>query len=369
MTARVWPAVLLALFGAGCFAHQYRSNPRVGVVEEDPIVQMMPASKVKNVFDPKLVPADRQTDPPEPLERVLGLTAGPEPRAYPIGLLDRFEVVNDHGAGLPYLVSRCALTGVAAVYDRRVRGRPLLFENSGALWRDTLVLRDRETGTYWSAATGAALAGALAGEKLRPIPALFAHAVDWGRAFPRSLYLDLGKSTSVPLPLVLYGVSPWQGVSGEKTEDRRHEPKQLVFVVAQGDEAAAYTSEEIEKAQRIETRMGDSTVRIEWDSRLQVPRAYDAGPGGKERAIVPMYWFAVGRHFHRVRTLEEPNPAARHPDQSRRCQRGTIGFVQTAGGWIPATSSASRVAASRAAATCQRALSSERFSSIGKGSP
>jgi hypothetical protein len=36
---------------------------------------------------------------------------------------------------------------------------------------------------------------------------------------------------------------------------------------------------------------------------LEAPRAY--GPGGDERAVVPMYWFAAARNFARVRTLLE----------------------------------------------------------------
>ena len=42
----------------------------------------------------------------------------------------------------------------------------LLFEGTGAIWRDTLVFVDRETRTYWSAATGLALSGPLAGRRL-----------------------------------------------------------------------------------------------------------------------------------------------------------------------------------------------------------
>ncbi len=305
MTRRARPAVLLlAAFGGGCFAHQYRGNPRVAVADGDPIVQMKPASKFATVVEPRLVPAVRHTDPPDVLERVVGLTLASPPRAYPVGLLDRFEVVNDGMPDLPFVVTRCALAGVAAVYDRRVGGRTLLFENSGALWRDTLVLRDQATGTYWSAATGAALWGPLAGERLRAVPAALARAADWEWVFPDSLYLDLAKSTSVPLPLLLYGVSPWQGVSGERTQDRRHEPKEEVFVLAAEDEAIAFTAGEIEKAGRFEARLADRTVSIEWDRELQTPRAYETGVERRERAIIPMYWFAVGRHFKAVRTLD-----------------------------------------------------------------
>jgi hypothetical protein len=303
MKSRAAPAVLLALLTGACFGRHYRENPRVAVVGGDPIVQMKPASKFPTVYDPRLVPVARHTDPPQALEKVVGVLVGSEPRAYPVGLLDRYEVVNDGGPRNPYVVVRCALTGVAAVYDRRVGGRTLGFANSGALWRDTLVLTDRETGTYWSAATGAALTGQLSGERLSGIPAVVTPATDWSRAYPGSLYFDMEKSTSTPLLLRLYGISPWEGVSGVRTLDRRRPPKEEVFTVAEGAEAIAFGREEIETSAPVEVTLGERRISIEWDSSVQAPRAFESGATRRERPLVPMYWFAVPRHFRWVRTV------------------------------------------------------------------
>ncbi|HSP93158.1 MAG TPA: DUF3179 domain-containing (seleno)protein [Thermoanaerobaculia bacterium] len=295
--------VAAAAGAAGCFAHQYRSKPRVAVVDGDPIVQMRRPGEFPAVTKPSLVAPDQHSDPPDEDSQILGLTVGAVPRAYPIGLLDRFEVVNDSVPDLPFVVARCALTGVTAVYDRRVGQRVLEFQNSGALWRDTLVLRDRATGTDWSAATGTALHGPLAGQRLRPIPAVVVRAGDWQRAFPASLIMDLDSDTSVPLFMRIYGASPWQGISGEKTADSRHRPKDEVLTIGEDDEAVAFTAGEIEAAGRVDTILRGEPISIRWDATLEAPRAY--GPGGDERAVVPMYWFAAARNFARVRTLLE----------------------------------------------------------------
>lgn len=301
------------LLSLGCFASQYRSNPRVAIVDGDPIVQMKPLGKLPSANDPPVVSLARHSDPPEDRERLIGLI-GPNPRAYPIGLLDRFEVVNDSAGEPPFVVVRCALTHVAAVYERRLEGRVLTFENSGALWRDTLVLRDRETGTLWSAATGAALDGPLAGRRLSGIPAIYATAEAWRRAYPDSVYMDLGRPTSVPFLMRLYGASPWQGVSGIKTRDRRHKPKEEFLSVGRGREALAFTDAEIRRRGGVRTTLAGETVAIEWDQRLQTPRAFSfEGPVRREAPVLPMYWFALDRHFERVRTLAEtassPRPA------------------------------------------------------------
>jgi hypothetical protein len=290
-----------AAAASGCLTHQYRSKPRVGVVDGDPIVQMKSPDDFPLVVKPSLVDPRQHSDPPDADSRVLGLAVGAVPRAYPIGLLDRFEVVNDAVPGLPFVVARCALIGVAAIYDRRAAGHVLEFRNSGTLWRDSLVLRDSETGTYWSAATGRALYGPLAGERLRPVPAVLARASAWERAFPRSLYMDLDRDTSVPLLMRLYGASQWQGLSGQRTADSRHRPKETVFTVAEGDEALAFTAGEIEAAGQLDTAISGEPVSIRWDAALSAPRA--AGRDGTEMAVVPMFWFAASRHVAHLATL------------------------------------------------------------------
>jgi hypothetical protein len=296
-------AISLAL--SACFHSQFRSKPRVAVVGGDPIVQMTPPEKLPSLDGPDVVPLKRHTDPPAPWEPVVGLRVGEEERGYPLGLLDDYEVVNDEAGGVEFVVTRCALTDIAAVYDRQVAGRTLTFINSGALWRDTLVLRDRETGTLWTVATGEALFGPLAGERLRAIPAVFAPSGAWSKAYPDARYLDTGDLTEAPLTLSLYAASPWQGVSGIKTADRRYEPKARVFSIADGNEALAFTGEDLKRLGRVEASLAGHPVVLEWDSAHDAPRAFRASEGGtsEQLAVMPIYWFALDRHFDTVRTL------------------------------------------------------------------
>lgn len=298
--------LLAAALGSACLTSGYRTKPRIAVVDGDPVVQMASPGDFRSETNPRWVATAEHTDPPNERERLLGIALPGFTLAYPIGLLDRVEVINDGLAGHSWVTARCALTHVAAIYDRSVEGRVLTFENSGALWRDTLVLKDRETGTYWTAATGVALSGPLAGRRLTPLPALYTSARAWRRAFPDSRYADLGMPTSVPLMLKLYGVSPWRGVSREKIRDRRHPPKREFLSVAVGREVLAFTRGELRKWRTAEARVGGETVELEWDARLEAPRAWAGPPGARrELPIVPMYWFALDRHFRVIRTLPE----------------------------------------------------------------
>ena len=302
---RLAAALLLAAsVCAGCVASGYRTKPRIAIVDGDPVVQMAPSARFRSGSNPPQLPSVAHSHPPAPEDRVLGLEVGGEALAYPIGLLDRVEVIDDRGAGRSWVVARCALTRVAAVYDRSLDGRVLTFENSGALWRDTLVLRDRDTGTYWSAATGLALSGPLAGRRLEPVAATYTTAEAWRRAFPATRYADLGLPTSVPLSMQLYGASPWQGLSGVKTRDVRHPAKREFLSVAAGDVALAFTPEEIRRRGSARAMLGGRSISIEWDSDRQFPRAWVLSDSAKqELAVVPMYWFALVRHFETVRLL------------------------------------------------------------------
>ena len=299
--------VLVAVTVPACFSHDYKNKPRVAVVDDAPVVQMAPEGKFKSLEDPKLVPLKQHTDPPFRNERVLGHAPASEPaRMYPIGLLDDYEVVNDEAGGTPYVVARCALTDLSAILDRRVAGRTLTFENSGALWKDMLVLRDKETGTYWTPATGKALSGPLVGETLTILPAPVTTAEAWRELYPSTVCLDTGELSAVSLRLRLYAMSDWEGVSGVKTTDRRFKPKEEVFFVAGRSEALAFTASELREKKNVEATLEGASITLEWDAAVRAPRAWRPIVAAKqELPVVPIYWFALLEQFPTVRTLSD----------------------------------------------------------------
>ncbi len=287
-----------ALTATACLHRSYATAPRVAVVDGDPVVQMAAPGKFPSLENPRSVPFRQHGDPPFRKEKVVGLALGPAPQMYPIGLLDTYEVVNDEAGGVPFVVARCALSDLTAVYDRRVAGRVLTFENSGALWRDTLVLKDRETGTWWTPASGRALFGPLAGERLTGIPGAVTTAEAWEELHPKTVCPETGDLTAVPLRLRAYAASSWQGISGVKATDLRYKPKDTVFFIAGEGEVLAFPAAEIRERRTLETTLGGSVVTVEWDAALRAPRGYRQVVAARhEIPVLPMYWFAVLRHF------------------------------------------------------------------------
>jgi len=113
----------------------------------------------------------------EAADEELGVGRNGEYCAYPLRMMAYHRIVNDHLGGPPILVSYDPDSGAGRVFDPVLDGKPYTFDATGS--RDGLpALKDRETGSSWSALTGEALAGPLAGKRLARIPALI---LTWSR--------------------------------------------------------------------------------------------------------------------------------------------------------------------------------------------
>ncbi len=116
------------------------------------------------------------------------------------------------------------------VYGRSVEGRELNFEASGALMSATLVMRDRETDSWWSIMTSDAIGGALDGTDLEELP--FGEKTTWGEwklRYPGTTILSVaGKEHEANNPYDNYFTS--EGTfRGLEIDDDRLPPKEHIF--------------------------------------------------------------------------------------------------------------------------------------------
>ncbi len=78
------------------------------------------------------------------------------------------------------------------VYDRQYGEQELNFEASGALWKASLVMRDRETDSWWSIMTSNAIGGELDGSELIELPISEKTTwADWSDRYPDTLVLSV----------------------------------------------------------------------------------------------------------------------------------------------------------------------------------
>lgn len=126
------------------------------------------------------------------------------------------------------------------MYGRRYKGRSLRFEASGGLLHGAMVMRDKETGSYWSIITGDAIAGDFAGTPLGLWPlAEKARWKDWVARHPDTIALSVNGQEHVDAnPHESYYTSA-AGFRGIAASDRRLVTKSPVYSFRLGEQEYA----------------------------------------------------------------------------------------------------------------------------------
>lgn len=121
------------------------------------------------------------------------------------------------------------------VYGRQIRGQELNFEASGALLHATLVMRDRETDSWWSIMSSDAIGGELAGADLPELPV--SHKMRWNEwvaRHPKTVMLSIDGVEHVENnPYDNYFASD-ETFRGLQIDDDRLRPKTPVYVFWHG---------------------------------------------------------------------------------------------------------------------------------------
>jgi Protein of unknown function (DUF3179) len=137
----------------------------------------------------------------DPGEPVVGVALGGETRAYPLRWLDWHEVANDRLGGQPIAVVWCGFcASVMAFAADAPQGAARTFAASGLVQRSVRLMYDHQTKSLWNELTGrpALGAGAAAGTRLEPLPALLTTWGAWRERNPETTVLDLGAAEQAP---------------------------------------------------------------------------------------------------------------------------------------------------------------------------
>lgn len=139
--------------------------------------------------DPPVLAADA-VDYLDDDDLVLGLVRNGEARAYPIRILNWHEIVNDRLGGEAVVVTFCPLCGTGMVFTGSHHGERLDFGVSGLLYRDNLLMFDRQSQSLWSQFMGEAVSGPRVGARLRHLPVQHLTWRDWLIHHPETTVLS-----------------------------------------------------------------------------------------------------------------------------------------------------------------------------------
>ncbi|MCP4254867.1 MAG: DUF3179 domain-containing protein [Candidatus Scalindua sp.] len=208
--------------------------------EKDEIQYALPRDAIPAIKNPEFVPAEESgLDDNEP---VVGVTINGESRAYSVYLLNHHEIVNDRIGDTAFVVAWCPLANLAVMYNRVIDDKEYTFGVSGKLLKNTLVMFDYETESFWPIVYGEAVDGELTGRKLNSISEC--QKVPWGaweKLHPDTLVLSYHGSRTIGYDAYGdYHKNEETGVSPARNIDARLGIKTNVVGIEVNDKYKAY---------------------------------------------------------------------------------------------------------------------------------
>ncbi len=123
-------------------------------------------------------------------EAVIGLEYEGIQKAFPVKIMRWHQVANDSVNEKPIIITYDPLSNMAMAYSRTVLEKDLDFKASDKIYNSNPILTDKITKTLWSQYTGEAIAGRLAGQKLKPIQLQMTTWGEWQKEHPGTIVLS-----------------------------------------------------------------------------------------------------------------------------------------------------------------------------------
>ncbi len=133
---------------------------------------------------------------------------------------------------------------------------------SGRLWRNSLVMQDQETGSYWSHVTGEALLGQLQGEHLSTLPGVQTTWAEWFAAHPDTRVLKKERDYSFSAYEDYFKDPLKSGLFRTHWLMDRLPGKTLVHGVRLGNHALAVPDSLLRQGEFLQTRLGAYPVVV-----------------------------------------------------------------------------------------------------------
>ena len=168
------------------------------------------------------------------------------------------------------------------MYTRTVNGKELEFGVSGKLYKDALVMFDRETDSLWTQVDGTVLRGEFEGAQLETIPITHTTWKEWKRLHPDTLVLLKGRNINSS-GYAGYNKDPKMfGLSGLQDPDKRVPGKSLVVSLRDGVDALALPVERLKKNPLHQTTLNGRPIVVIWNPGSRTAAVYESRVNGED---------------------------------------------------------------------------------------
>lgn len=226
-------------------------------------------------------------------DRVLGVARNGVAKAYPLGIMNWHEVVNDRFGDEHIVVTYCPLCYSGMAFEAGIDGERHLFGVSGLLFNSDVLLYDRSSESLWSQIMGSAVSGPMRGRDLAAVPLANTTWDSWQASHPDSLVLSPRTGYRRD-----YGRDPYADYAQSRElmfpvafRARGHHPKERIIGIGIGGEYKAYPFVELRRTGGWFTdEVGGYSLTIMFDADSDTGRIEDAD--GEEVVSLTAYWFA-----------------------------------------------------------------------------
>ena len=177
-------------------------------------------------------------------------------------------------------------------------GKELSIGVSGKLWKNSLIMYDRQTNTLWSHLTSEGLIGPLKGKKLGVLPAAMMTYAEWKRLFPGTKVLQKNQGAFRALfgsrgdPYEGYYYSSQTGVIPQKFRDNRLHPKTflvgLTLESGGGERAKVYPFADLNRAGVVNDAFAGRELLVSYCESAKSGVVFDRRMEGKLLTFEPM---------------------------------------------------------------------------------
>lgn len=195
------------------------------------------------------------------------------------------------------------------MYTRQAEGKQLTFGVSGKLYKDALVMFDRQTGSLWTQVDGSVLRGKMKGAQLERVPAVQTTWAEWKRLHPDTLVLRQEEDARGSAYANYFRDPERLGMDTTRNPDGRLPGKSLVVTLRQGNDSLAVPLAALQDTPLYQTTIAGVPVAIAFNPGAETPRVFDrrlparsaGGPDGQGQAgennrALDFEVFAQARH-------------------------------------------------------------------------
>jgi len=221
-------------------------------------------------------------------ELVVGVFLNRQARAYPYGILNWHEIVNDKIGETPISVTLCPLCDTNPVFIRKVNDQETTFGVSGKLFQSCLVMYDRLTDSLWSQPWGLGVAGEKNNNLLQQVVAHKTTLGQWKKLHPETMILsdDTGYQRDYfRYPYGTYYTDDELIFPARNQDKLATTKKEIVSYVWTPDdktpqnqfsgESFHISHKELEMIKQQEAELGNKGITVRWNDDLATAQFFD----------------------------------------------------------------------------------------------